>query len=265
MHSGRVRESEPPTADWPALFDAVAARGGVLSASGRTIGPDEAAFRGMFLDIGEIREALQADGLAPAVVTVCADVLNLPDGFDWTFRRTALVIIARRIQSSGYASFNLDYRSDATASLTVFAEEVDGRFQAIAATAPDGPQPAAFMIDRPPATGGTRIHLQACGPVAAPLRSADELPPHTAPVLEQALRTELTFASLLRDQHPDIAEAMLGWIRSISASLPGIGWMAAELGSGGTRRAGPPRLSAVPRAAAPGLRPVRSNPSRCRW
>ena len=246
MHSGRILEVEPPADGWPALFGAIAARGGVLAASGRTIGADEAAFRAMYLDIGEVRDALQATGLAPALVTVCADVLNIPDRFDWSFGRTALVIVARRIQSDGYASFNLDYRSEARASLTLFAEEVDGRFQAIAATALDGPQPAAFIFDAPPETGGVRIHMPAWGPAATPLRSADDLPPRAASVLEQALRTELAFAALLRDQHPDLAEAMIGWIRSFSASLPGIGWMTAELGSSGARRSGPARLSAVP-------------------
>lgn len=246
MQSGRNLEVEPPADSWPALFDGIAARGGVLAASGRTIGADEAAFRAMYLDMGEIREALRASGLAPAMVTVCADVVNLPDRFDWTFSRTALVIVARRIQSSGYASFNLDYRADAAASLTVFTEEVDGRFQAIARTALDGPQPAAFIFDAPPLTGGVRIHLPAWGPSATPLRSADDLPPRAASVLEQALRTELAFAALLRDQYPDLAEAMLGWIRSFSASLPGIGWMTAELGSSAARRTAPARLSAVP-------------------
>lgn len=246
MHDRMALGGESPADGLAALFDTIETRGVVPGASCRAIGPDEAVFRAMYLDLGTIRETLRAADLAPRLVTVCADVLHIPDRFDWPLRRTELVMVARRIQSDGYATIALDYRDDTAASLTVFTEAVSGRFQAIAATAPDGPQPAAFIFDAPPATGGVRIHVPIREPVETPLDCAQDLPARAAAVLEQALRTELSFASVLRDQHPALAQAMLGWIRTCSGTLPGMAWMAAELGSLVPPKAGtasPPRLA----------------------
>ncbi|WP_225768796.1 hypothetical protein [Inquilinus sp. Marseille-Q2685] len=246
MHDRIALGGESPADRLAALFDTIETRGVVPGASSRAIGPDEATFRAMYLDLDAVREALRAADLAPRLVTVCADVLHIPDRFDWPLRQIELVIVARRIHSDGYATIALDYRDDTAASLTVFTETVSGRFQAIAATAPDGPQPAAFIFDAPPATGGVRIHVPGREPVETALDCTQDLPARAVAVLEQALRAELSFASVLRDQHPALAQAMLGWIRTCSGGLPGMGWMAAELGSLVTSQAGtasPPRLA----------------------
>jgi len=229
MHNRIAPQGESPSDGLAALFDAIETRSGIAGVSSRAIGPNEAAFRAMHLDLGEVRAALRAADLDPPLVTVCADVLRIPDRFDWTLRRTELVIVARRIQSDGYASLNLDYRDSTTASLTVFTEEVDGRFQAIAMTAPDGPQPAAFIFDSVPATGGVRIHVPVRQPVETSLDSMQGLPPRAMAVVEQALQTECAVASLLREQRPDLARAMVGWIKSWSGDMPGLARIAAEL------------------------------------
>lgn len=229
MHNRIAPKGESPSDGLTALFDAIETRGGIAGISSRAVGANEAAFRAMHLDLGEIRAALRTADIDPPLVIVCADVLRIPDRFDWTLRRTELVIVARRIQSDGYASLNLDYRDSATASLTVFTEEMDGRFQAIAMTAPDGPQPAAFIFDTPPAMGGTRIHLPGREPVETSLGSMRDLPSRAMTVVEQALQIECAVASLLREQRPDLARAMVGWIRSWSDDVPGLARIAAEL------------------------------------
>lgn len=229
MHSRKFLETEPAPAAWPAVFGTIETRCGVSGASSQTVGPDGAAFRAMYLDLGAVRDALRSADVEPPIVTVCADVLNIPDRFDWQLRQTELVIVARRIQSAGYATVNLDYRDHRTASLTVFTEEIDGRFQAIAVTAPDGPQPVAFIFEEAPAAGGVRIHLPGRQPVEMPLDSIRELQPDATAVLEQALETELTFASLLHEQRPQLASAMIGWVRACAEGLPGLARMAAEL------------------------------------
>ncbi|MGO4123023.1 hypothetical protein AB4Z01_01425 [Inquilinus sp. YAF38] len=229
MHNSIAPKREAASDGLAALFNSIETRSGIAGVSSRAIGPNEAAFRAMHLDLGEICAALRAADLDPPLVTVCADVLRIPDRLDWTLRRTELVIAARRIQSDGYATFNLDYRDSTTASLTVFTDEVDGRFQAIAMTAPDGPQPAAFFFDAPPATGGTRIHLPLRQPVETSLGSMRDLPPRAMTVVEQALQIECAVASLLREQRPDLAGAMIGWIKSWSADVPGLARIAAEL------------------------------------
>jgi hypothetical protein len=228
MHSRATLKGESALADWQALFDSIQSRGGISDGSSRMVGPDQAVFRAMYLDLSTVREEFRAQS-APAAVTICADVLNIPHRFDWVLPGTKLVIVARRIQSAGYATLTLDYRDSRTASLTVFTEEVDGRFQAIAVTAPDGPQPAAFIFDTAPATGGVRIDLPVREPVETLVTSMRDLPPHSRVIVEQALRTELAVASLLRDQRPDVARAMIGWIRSCSDGMPGMGRMTAEL------------------------------------
>jgi hypothetical protein len=214
MHSRIALAPQSQLTDWPALFDAAEKHGGISEASSQAIGPADAVFQAMYLDLDAIQEALLAADREPAVVTVYADVLNIPPGFDWTLRQTALLIVARRIQSPGYATIGLDYRDGGAASLTVFADEVDGRFQAIALTAHDGPQPAVFIFDAPPATGGVQIHLAAGGPAETPLDRAAGLPVRPAMALEQALRMEFVFASLLRDQDPHLALAMFDWVKS---------------------------------------------------
>ncbi|MGK9168465.1 hypothetical protein KXR53_19285 [Inquilinus limosus] len=247
MHSRTARGSEPAPAGWSALFEAIETRGGVLDASSEMVGPDAAGFRAMYLDLGAIRETLRSADAEPAVITICADVLNIPHRLDWRLQRAALVIVARRIQSAGYATVSLDYRDRTAASLTVFTEELEGRFQAIAVTAPNGPQPAAFIFDAAPATGGVRIHLPGRQPVETPLDSMRGLPPQATEIVEQALRTEFTFASLLHDQRPDLARAMLGWIKSCSRGLPGMAWIAAELGNPMLAQAGAVRTPSFPR------------------
>lgn len=229
MHNRIAAKGAPRSDGLAALFDAIETRSGIAGVSSRAIGANEAAFRAMHLDLGEIRAALRAADFDPPLVTICADVLRIPDRFDWTLGRTELVIVARRIQSDGYATLNLDYRDSTTASLTVFTEEMDGRFQAIAMTAPDGPQPAAFIFDSVPAMGGVRIHLPVRQPVETSLGSMQGLPPRAMAVVEQALQTEFAVASLLRDQRPDLARAMVGWIKSWSGDVPGMARIAAEL------------------------------------
>ncbi|HEY9348335.1 MAG TPA: hypothetical protein VIQ53_23610 [Inquilinus sp.] len=229
MHNRIAPGAQPPSDGLAALFDAVATRSGIAGVSSRAIGANEAAFRAMHLDLGEIRAALRAADFAPPLVTICADVLRIPDRFDWTLRGTELVIVARRIQSDGYATLNLDYRDSTSASLTVFTEEMDGRFQAIAVTAPDGPQPAAFIFDSVPAMGGVRIHLPGRQPVETSLGSMRDLPPRAMPVVEQALQIECAVASLLREQRPDLARAMVGWIKYWSDDVPGLARITAEL------------------------------------
>lgn len=206
--------------DWAALFADLETRGGVPGAASETMDAITATFRAMYLDLGAVRSKLAAADLEPGAVIICADVVNIPDGLNWLLRRTELLIVTRRLQVASRATINLDYRVGAMASLTLFTSEVAGALQVVAMTAPDGPQPAVYIIDAPPPAGGLRIHLRDGEPLKAPLDRSQGLPIQSTEFIEEALRTEFIFGSLLRHQRPALALAMFSWIKSWSGASP---------------------------------------------
>lgn len=69
--------------DWRSLYGDIATRGAIPFASSQTIDSVYATFQAMYLDLAEIKQALTASGQSPVLVTVYADVLNIPDDTTW--------------------------------------------------------------------------------------------------------------------------------------------------------------------------------------
>jgi hypothetical protein len=139
--------------DGSALFASID-RQSAPAATGDRITALRATFQAERLDLGDVQRKLADAELDPPMVVVQADILDIPERFNWKLRRATLVIAARQVRIAGSAMVNLDYRSDDGASLMLFAGEITGALHAIALTPADGPQPVVVTIDAPPATGG---------------------------------------------------------------------------------------------------------------
>src|SRR5690242_11181451 len=134
-----------PVLNWAEFYKGLQARANVPDASITVIAADHAVFQAMYLDLAEIKLALLNSGRTPPLVTVVADVLNVPAGCSWSLNGSVLQIQARRLQTTGDFRVNLDYRSSTRASLVLYCAELAGRVQAVAVYR--GGDPAVFWID----------------------------------------------------------------------------------------------------------------------
>lgn len=207
-----------PTDDWSALYRGLEAQGGVPCASSTTLDAAGAVFQAMYLDLGEIKATVAGSGFDPPLVTVIADVLNVPAGTTWLLQDAVLVVQARRVQTDGPLAVSLDFRTGGTASLLLYCVELAGSVRA--AVVSSSGAPIVYTIAAPPPAGGVQIHLAGGVPARTERGYAQGVGPAPSPVFEQALRTEFIFASLLYDQRPDLAVRQLGWLKDWSGFHP---------------------------------------------
>ncbi len=213
MHTTVEANTEVMSVDWQALYNDIERRGDVPYASSESISSASATFQAMYLDLADIKLKITESGFDPAFVTVYADVLNIPAGTNWLLQNAALLLIARRIQTGEDVVVSLDFRSGDTASLVVFANQVEGNVRAVAATSTE---PAVFDISAAPPSGGVHIHFQDDKAVESPLNRAQGIAMQPGKVFEQVLLREFIFASLLYDQRPDLALDQLIWLKDWS-------------------------------------------------
>lgn len=207
-----VPDQAVPVLDWAEFYKGLQARANVPDASITVIDGSHAVFQAMYLDLAEIKRTLQASQFDPPLVTVVADVLNVPAGCTWSLSGAVLQLQARRIQTTGELRVNLDFRSSDTASLVCYCAELVGRIQAVAVTA--GGEPSVFWIDQPPRTGGVQIAATAGQPGRRELTWAQGLAVVPPPWFEPAMRTEFIFASLLYGSHPEVAISQYNWLKN---------------------------------------------------
>lgn len=210
-----LMESRPlgePT-NWPAYYRALEREAHIPDACAETIDGNHACFRAMALDLGEIKTRLTQSGFDPPLVTVYADVLTIPDGLNWLLAGAVLQIIARRVQVGAAAEFALDFRTNQTAALVVFANEWAGELTGVAVTASSSGAAKRFMIDAVPASGGLQIAYKDAAAVQLALSRAQGLPMQPTAEFESALRTQFIFGSVLYDQAPDIALGIMAWLK----------------------------------------------------
>jgi len=183
------------------------------------MGASIAVFRGMYLDLGQIKAQLADARSEPAQVTLYADVVSIPDGLTWVAAGSALIIIARRLESAGTARVTLDYRTSQTSSFVVFADQVAGTVtvQGVVASSPN---PTSFTVDPTLASEGVRFHAANGTPVATPLNRAQGLPIAPTDTFVAALNTSFLFASLLYDTNPPLALDLFQWVQNWSAPSP---------------------------------------------
>ncbi|MEO6700792.1 MAG: hypothetical protein ABI140_00450 [Jatrophihabitantaceae bacterium] len=203
-----------PKLDWAEFYQGLQARANVPDPSITIIDGTHAVFQAMYLDLAEIKLALRNSGYDPPLVTVVADVFNVPAETTWSLRNTGLQVQARRLQTDGPLRVNLDYRAGTTASLLLFYAELDGSVQATAVQ--ESLPPTVFVIDQPTADGGTVVNLQDGTPTQQSLSFAQGVPFDPARWFEQAIRTEFIYATLLYDPHPEIAVSQFAWLKNWS-------------------------------------------------
>lgn len=197
------------------FFDALEKTGHVPYASEQTIQRNAAVLRAMYLDLAEVTERIGKSGFTPSLVTLYADVVNIPAGFTTQLSDSALVIVARRVDVGADAKVMLDKGRHGTASLMLFANEVATPLSIVAKT--DGAD-AAFVVAEPPPEGGVQIAYRDGTPKQLARTRAQGLAPTPTDAFLAALRTEFIFASLLYDERPELALAMLTWIKDWGAA-----------------------------------------------
>ena len=211
---------DPAKVDYEQLFSQIESAGKVPYASSETIDPQHGVFQGMYLDLSEIQARLAASKLEPPLVTVYADVLNVPAATSWPATGPALYLVARRLQVDGQAQIDLDHGVDAVATFVLFCDEVAGELTVEAAY--PGQDPTSFPIAAAPEKGGVQIGFASSGPVATARTWAQGMTDPPAGTFQQALITEFIFASLLMDGEPAIAIAQLDWIKHWAAESPAL-------------------------------------------
>lgn len=205
--------------DWNVLYDEIAARGDIPFASSESIGDVDATFQSMYLDLAEIKTTLRDAGVTPLRVTIYADVLNIPENTTWA-TEDLLLVYARRIQAGPRVKVHLDYRTRQARSFVMYCSELEGRFDVVATTlGKDGAaDPHVFAIDAPPPTGGTQVRLENGAPVRLARTYAQGITSPPAEVFGYALTTEFIYATLLYEDHPQIALGQLAWLKSWSGA-----------------------------------------------
>lgn len=201
-----------PAFDWAEFYHGLQARANVPDATITEIDANHAVFQAMYLDLADVKLALLSSGFNPPLVTVVADVLNVPIGCGWSLSGAVLQIQARRVQTTGDFRVNLDFRTSDTASLTLYCAELAGRVQVVAAQA--GKDPTALEVDQPSPAGGVQLLLAGGVPVKRAITWAQGIPFALPPWFEQSMRTEFIVASLLYSAHPEVAISQYAWLKN---------------------------------------------------
>jgi hypothetical protein len=206
------RRLEDPT-DWAKLFADLEKQGSIPAASGTVIDSTAAEFRAMYLDLADVQRQIRDSLLDPPLVITYADVLNIPDGLDWLLQGAVLMVVARRVQVGAAVMVTIDYRTSRTASFVLFTNDLAGPIR-VAAVTGQGAEPAAkFLISTTPHEGGVQIAYRDGGPGEFGLTRAHGMALSPAVMFQDALTTEFLFASLLYDQDPPAALAMVTWLK----------------------------------------------------
>lgn len=203
--------------DWADFFNNLEKQGKVPYPSSEIIDRSQAMFQSMYLDLAQIKNKIEKSGLEPPVVTIYADVLNIPSNLNWVLNRAAIVILARQILVGDSVRIDLDFRQSKTASLVLFTNELAGQIVSVAVTdKQSGDAPREFQLESTPPKGGVQICYKNNKPTKIDLSRAQGLPMTPTETFQSALRTEFIFASLLWDQNPPLALSMMTWLKDWS-------------------------------------------------
>ncbi|MBV8634660.1 MAG: hypothetical protein JO002_09245, partial [Burkholderiaceae bacterium] len=217
-----VDTSSTAPADWAALYGELAIEGKIPNASGAQVDARNAVFRSMYLNLADLKQQIAASGQQPTHVTVYADVLAIPAGLSWLLAAGALVVYARRIEVDASASVLLDYRTSSTAALLVFCQEMQGALNVRAVTTSVSEQPVSFVVTAANANPGAAIKSVNGAPVMSAMTRAGGLPMTPTADFEMWLNNGFIYGTLLYDSQPDLALAILNWVKDWSATSPSL-------------------------------------------
>ena len=110
--------------NWSTFYSELQKQAQVPNAAAETIEASHAIFRGMYLDLGDLKQKIIDSNVNPMIVTVYADVLNIPANLNWLLNQQALVLNARRIQCGESATVLLNYRDGQASSLVVYTHDI---------------------------------------------------------------------------------------------------------------------------------------------
>lgn len=209
--------------DYSHFYQQIETQGNVPNASSTTIDANHALIQQMYVDLGDVQAALRQSDFDPPLVTIYADVLNIPEGSNYLLQNAVLMVLARRIQAGANARFDVDYRSATSASLVAFCDEIDGSIAVVATTLENGsPKAWPFVLSAAPSAGGVQFLLQDGTPMLTPRTRQQGLSAWPPTPFEQAMSSEFIFASLLYDQQPDLALAMFTWVKEWTVASPNL-------------------------------------------
>lgn len=203
-------------ADWSAFYSDLQTKGNVPDASISTIGVNNAIFRGMFLDLSEIRDKIRLSGFTPIMTTIYADVLAIPNLTDWLLESSALVVFARRIEVADSATIILNYQNSDTVQLVLFASEIEGSIT-VAASKSSQEQPTIFSVTSDNTTPGISIGIVDGIPVSQVLQLNQGIGFSLTDDMQLYLNNAFIFGSLLYDQNPDLALSIFLWVKGWAA------------------------------------------------
>lgn len=213
--------STSTSTDWATLYQTLATQGNVPNAASQVIDQNHAVFQAMYLDLGVVANTLLTSGFTPPLVTIYADVLNVPDGLNYLLQNSVLVINARRIEAGAEPRINIDYRTSTTASLLVYSIEMIGTISVVAAVEDGGSvKPYPFTITAPQPGGGIQFLLDNGVPTQTPRTWAQGMATTPPQIFQDALMASFIFGSLLYDQQPPLALSIFTWVKNWSSASP---------------------------------------------
>ena len=214
-----VPADTPPAAPvnpYSSLYSQLQTDANIPNASVEIIDQNHAVFQAMYLDLGVLKQKIADSGLSPAVVTVYADVLSVPDDLKWSLGGAALVVNARRLEVGSSVQIFLDFRKSQSARFVLFSTEIIGTLSVLAVI-PDQAAPVVFSISSPLTSPGVMIGWKDQAAATSNLTQANGLSLPVTDLFTLALDNSFIFGSLLYEQNPALALDILTWVKNWSA------------------------------------------------
>lgn len=206
--------------NWSLFYKDLQNQAKVPNATIETIEESHAVFSDMYLDLGVIKQTITDSNSTPLIVTIYADVLNIPDNLNWLLDQQALVIKARKIQCGTSATILLDFRSNMESSLVLYTHDLIGTLNAEAIYKGNQTPPKVFTLSKPLGSMGIQIKYEDNQAEQVLLSWAQGIAMSPGSDLKRSLSTSFIFGSLLYDQNPEVALGIMTWLKDWSSASP---------------------------------------------
>lgn len=219
--------AEPtPFQDWQTLFADVQKAVGIPPVRFERRTPTAYGLRDMFVDLEDLLSRVRTSQYSPAVITICADVIRLPESL--VIDGYGLILAARRVEMPASGRILLNYRTTKTAKLVVLTSDQTFARPVTVVTSPD-PKARPTRLPLGPFDGvGVEITYGTAGPVRNPLAKAPAGMLAPGADLSEALMSTYLFATVLLESQPALATAMLEWVTAATAGAPEAAELAVE-------------------------------------